>query len=111
MYSFDRAKDLKPGLIGVYAIFVSSMPKQAYIGSSKDIRGRLMAHYSKLLNKKHDNWRLRALFHRYQEEFRWKILDKFATESEARAAEQTMIDFTDPKDLYNIDRQVYNYEK
>ena len=62
-------------------------------------------------SKKHKNWRLRSLWTKYPDEFRWKILSKHDTEEQARAAEQILIDFTNPDDLYNIDKQVYNYKR
>ena len=111
MYSFDKAPDVKKGLIGVYAIFVASNPTVAYIGSSKCIRTRLMYHLNKLKKGNHKNWRMKSLWSRYEDEFRWKIIKVLTTENEARSTEQFLLDVTPKHLLLNVDFKVYNYKR
>jgi hypothetical protein len=111
VYTFDKAPSVKKGLCGVYAIFLTSNPSVAYIGSSKCIRTRLMNHVNNLRKGSHKNWRLKSLWGIYEDEFRWKIVGMHHSEDDARAAEQLMLDFTPPEKLYNIDFKVYSYKR
>ena len=109
MYTLDKAVSMKKGVCGVYAIFISSNPKVAYIGSSKCIRRRLMSHLNQLKKGKHKNWKLQRMWGIYRNEFRWSILEISSSEYKARATEQLILSTTDPDKLYNIDMTVYNY--
>lgn len=106
------AKKMEVGIKGVYAIFLRHSPHVAYIGSSKDIRGRLMAHLRNLRSGKHTNYKLKSLWKTHGEEsFKFTILEECETEVQARQREQKMLDFLPPGKLYNLDNRVYNYKR
>ena len=110
--NLSDAKELDNGIMGVYAIFLRHDPKKAYIGSSKDIRKRLMSHLSRLKSGKHKNYRLKGLFKYHGiEAFKFVILETCECENKMRQREQNILDFVDDKDLYNIDNRVFNYKR
>jgi group I intron endonuclease len=111
LLSLTEAKKLDGGEIGVYCIYLSCYPSAAYIGSSKDIRKRLMSHLSSLRRGTHKNYKLRGLYKRHGEHhFKYRILESHSTEEQARSREQLLIDFIPPNRLYNIDKHVYSYK-
>lgn len=106
------AKNIDKGLIGVYAIYLRGNPSVAYIGSSVNIRARLMAHLNKLKKSTHGNYKLKGLFKRHGEEsFMYRVLSTFKTEPEARKFEQVLLDFLPKNTLYNLDKRVVTYAR
>ena len=100
---------LETNISGVYSIFFASFRNKSYIGSSKNMRARLMSHLNKMKKKTHKNRHLQGLYKSWPNEARFYIVQE-CEESEARKLEQVLIDFTQPSKLYNQDKQVFNYK-
>lgn len=108
MYHSDNLDDA-PESIGVYAIYLTSSPKKAYIGSSSNLRRRFKRHFRDLENNKHANYKLKRLYRTRRGDFRIVILKQFDNIKDARDHEQRVIDLSADKNLYNVDMTVYNH--
>ena len=101
---------LETNVSGVYCIFFASFRNKRYIGSSKNMRARLMSHLNKMKKGTHKNRHLQGLYKSWPNEARFYIVQE-CDEKEARRLEQVIIDFSPKNSLYNQDAQVYNYSK
>lgn len=102
------AKNVTTNTCGVYRIYFGSLRSKSYIGSSKNIRTRLHDHRRKLEKGQHKNRILNSLYKQYGDECLFEIVEE-CSEKEARDLEQLIIDFN-AKNLYNLDKQVFNYQ-
>ena len=100
---------LETNVSGVYCVLFASTPGKRYVGSSKNMRARLMAHLNKFTKGQHKNRQMQSSFGRWPNEARFYIIEA-CSESEARSLEQTIIDFTPKSKLYNTDNYVFNYK-
>ena len=99
---------LDTGVSGVYCILFASFVNKRYVGSSKNMRSRLMAHLNKMKKGQHKNRHLHGLYKQWPNEARFYIVQE-CDEKAARELEQVIIDFTPKSRLYNQDAMVYNY--